>query len=83
MYQYDLELLVIKLMYGNAKENTLNTTMFLRNASDVAYNCLDAAENLYVYFMYKFKLFGYDWLNVLLGYLQNGLANVLNINRIY
>lgn len=70
-------------MYGNFKENTLNSTMFLRNTSDVSYDCLDATENLYVYFMYKFKLFGYDWINVLLGFLQNGLANIITINRVY
>ena len=56
-------------MYGNTKENTLYSTLFLRNASDVIYACLDTAENLYVFFMYKFKMFGYDWLNVLLGFL--------------
>jgi len=33
LYQFDMELLAIKLMYGNFKENTLNTTMFLGNAS--------------------------------------------------
>lgn len=33
--------------------------------------------------MYKFKLFGYDWLNVLLGFLQNGLSKVFTINKIY
>ena len=69
-------------MYGTVKENTLNSTLFLRNVSDVSYVCLDAAENLYVYSMYKFKLFGYDWTNVLLGYLQNMLANILTINKI-
>lgn len=56
-------------MYGTFKENTLNSTLFLRNVSDVSYVCLDTAENLYVYQMYKFRLFGNDWTNVLLGYL--------------
>lgn len=74
---------MIKLMYGNFKENTLNTTLFLRNASDVSYFCLDAAENLYVYAMYKFKLFGYNWTNLLLGVIQNTLGKILTINKIY
>jgi len=69
LIQYDFDLLIIKYMYGTVKDNTLNSTLFLRNVSDVSYVCLDAAENLYVYSMYKFKLFGYDWTNVLLGYL--------------
>lgn len=49
LYQYDVELLMIKYMYGNAKENTLNTTLFARNVSDMSYICIDAMENLYVY----------------------------------
>jgi hypothetical protein len=64
---YDIDMFVIKLMYGNFKDNMLNTTLTLRNVSDVSYVCLDAAENLYVYAMYKFKLFSYDWTNLLLG----------------
>ena len=82
LIQYDFDLLIIKYMYGTVKENTLNSTLFLRNVSDVSYVCLDAAENLYVYSMYKFKLFGYDWTNVLLGYLQNMLSNVIRISKI-
>ena len=65
--QYDVDLLVIKWMYGNLKDNILNTTLSMRNVSDVGYVCVDALENLYVYGMYKFELFSYDWLNVLLG----------------
>ena len=33
--------------------------------------------------MYKFELFSFDWLNVILGYIQNGLGSILTINRIY
>ena len=83
LIQFDFDLLMVKLMYSNLKESTLNTTMFLRNASDVSYICLDATENFYVYFMYKFKLFGYDWLNVVLGALQNALGKIFDINKIY
>jgi len=67
--QYDLELLMIKYIYGEVKDNILNTTLFLKNVSDVAYVCLDGAENLYVYFMYKYELFGYDNTNVMLGFI--------------
>ena len=67
IYQYDIELLVIKYMYGNSKENTFNTTLFLGNVSDMMYVCIDAAENLYVYSMYKYDLFGRDNTNVILG----------------
>jgi len=81
--QYDLELLVIKYMYGNVKDNILNTTLFMRNISDVGYVCVDAAENLYVWSMYKFELFSFNWLNVLLGYIQNILGNILTVNKIY
>ena len=83
IYQYDIELLVIKYMYGNSKENTFNTTLFLGNVSDMMYVCIDAAENLYVYSMYKYDLFGRDNTNVILGALQNLLGNILTINALY
>jgi hypothetical protein len=83
LYQYDLELLMIKYMYGNAKQNTLNTTLFARNVSDMNYVCIDAMENLYVYNMYKYDLFGRDNTNVILGALQNLLGNILTINSLY
>ena len=73
---------MIKYMYGNVRDNMLNTTYFISNISDVSYSCLDAGENLYVYAMYKFGLFGNDWTNVMLGYLQNLLKMTLSINKI-
>jgi hypothetical protein len=54
-------------MYGTTIENMLNTTYFTSNISEVLYSCIDAGENLYVYAMYKFRLFGEDWTNVMLG----------------
>lgn len=48
----------------------------------MSYNCLDALENLYVYSQYKFELFGYDWTNLLLGALQNGLKSIIPITKI-
>ena len=83
IYQYDFELLMIKYMYGTGKENTLNTTLFLGNVSDTSYICIDAVENLYVYSMYKYDLFGRDDTNVILGALQNLLGNILTINALY
>jgi len=80
--QFDVDLLMIKYMYGNVRDNMLNTTYFISNISDVSYSCLDAGENLYVYAMYKFRLFGEDWTNVLLGALQNLLKMTLSINKI-
>jgi len=53
-YQYDIDLLMIKLMYATFKESVLNTTLMLQNSSDISYVCLDAGENLYFYSMYKF-----------------------------
>lgn len=47
------------------------------------YICIDGAENLYVYTMYKYDLFGRDNTNVILGYLQNLLGNILTINKLY
>lgn len=67
--QFDIDLLVIKYMYGDVKNNVLNTTLFMRNISDVSYVCIDALENLYVFSMFKFELFGMDWINVLLGFI--------------
>jgi hypothetical protein len=81
--EYDFELLLIKYMYGNTKENTLNTTLFLGNISYMSYVCIDAGENLYVYSMYKYDLFGRDNTNVLLGAIQNLLGSILTINKIY
>ena len=69
-------------MYGNFKQNVLNTTLFLSNVSDVSYVCLDALENLYVYSQYKFKLFGFDWTNLLLGGLQNALKAIIPLTKI-
>jgi hypothetical protein len=80
---YDVDLFIVKMMYGNFKDNMLNTTLFMRNFSDVSYLCLDTGENLYVYSMYKFKLFSFSWTNVLLGVLQNSLGRILTINKIY
>jgi hypothetical protein len=80
---YDIDLLMVKYMYGNAKENTLNTTLFLGNVSNMFYVCIDAGENLYVYSMYKFDLFGRDRTNVMLGSIQNLLGSILTINKIY
>jgi len=61
----------------------LNTTLFLKNVTDVSYVCLDAAENLFVYAVYRFTLFGNDWTNLGLGYLQNTLASIFVIQKIY
>ena len=69
-------------MFGNAEENTLNFTLFMKNVSDVSYSCIDAGENLFVYAMYKFNTFGRDMNNVFLAGLQNLLGNVLNIQKI-
>jgi hypothetical protein len=65
--EYDLDLLMIKWMYGSVKENTLNTTLFFGNVSNMNYVCIDAGENFYVYAMYKYDLFGRDNTNVMLG----------------
>ena len=68
-------------MYGNAKNNVLNTTLFLKNVSDLNYICLDAAENNYVFWVYKIDSFGRSTTQILLGWLQNVLGNVLTINK--
>lgn len=81
--QYDVDLLMIKYMFGTVKQNILNTTLFLKNVTDLSYTCLDSLENLYVYNMYKFNLFGYSWTNVALGGLQNLLGSILTINKVY
>ena len=80
--QYDVELLMIKLMYGDTKNNMLNSTLFLKNVSDLSYICLDAAENNYVFWVYKMDTFGRDATQITLGALQNVLANVLRINNL-
>lgn len=54
LIQFDYDLLMIKYMFGDLKNNVLNTTLFMRNISDVSYLCIDAAENLYVFSMFKF-----------------------------
>ena len=54
LVQYDVDLLAVKWFYGTAMENVLNGTLFARNVSDVAYECVDAAENLYVWWLFKF-----------------------------
>mmetsp|Transcript_32858 Transcript_32858/g.50237 ORF Transcript_32858/g.50237 Transcript_32858/m.50237 type:complete len:353 (+) Transcript_32858:327-1385(+) len=70
-------------MYGDVKNNVLNTTLFMQNVSDVAYVCLDGVENLYVFAMYKYELFGYDNTNVMLGFIQNSLGSILSINKLF
>jgi len=69
LLQFDVELLIVKLMYGNAKNNVLNTTLFLKNVSDLNYICLDAAENNYVFWVYKIDSFGRSTTQILLGWL--------------
>ena len=80
--QYDVELLVVKLMYGDVKNNILNSTLFLKNVSDLSYVCLDALENNYVFWVYKMDSFGRDTTQIVLGALQNVLGNVLKINKL-
>lgn len=60
----------------------LNTTLFLKNVSDLSYICLDAAENNYVFWVFKMDSFGRDFTQIMLGWLQNVLGNVLNINKL-
>lgn len=83
LVQYDIDLLVIKYMYGDTEQNVLNTTLFLKNVSDVSYVCIDALENLYVFAMFKYDKFGQSNTNVILGFIQNLLGKVLTINKIY
>ena len=60
----------------------LNTTLFLKNVSDLNYICLDAAENNYVFWVYKIDSFGRDTTQITLGWLQNVLGNVLSVNKL-
>lgn len=60
----------------------LNTTLFLKNVSDLNYICLDALENNYVFWVFKIDSFGRDFTQIMLGWLQNVLGNVLNINKL-
>jgi len=54
-------------MYGDLKQNMLNTTLFLKNFTDLSYICLDAAENNYVFWVFKMDSFGRDWTQIALG----------------
>ena len=67
--QYDVDLLVIKWMFGDARDNTLNFTLFLQNVSLVSYSCIDGLENLFVWSVYKYEQFGNNFNNVLLALL--------------
>jgi hypothetical protein len=69
LLQFDVELLIVKLMYGNAKNNVLKHKVFLKNVSDLNYICLDAAENNYVFWVYKIDSFGRSTTQILLGWL--------------
>lgn len=53
--QYDVDLLVIKWLFGDTRDNTLNFTLFLQNVSLVSYSCIDATENLFVWSIYKYE----------------------------
>ena len=53
--QYDVDLLVIKWLFGDTRDNTLNFTLFLQNVSLVSYSCIDATENLFVWSVYKYE----------------------------
>ena len=70
-------------MYGNLRQNVLNSTLYLNNASNMNYVCLDAMQNIYVWVMYKYNLFNMDFTQVMLGGLQNVLGNILTIQKIY
>lgn len=60
----------------------LNTTLFLKNFTDLSYICLDAAENNYVFWVFKMDSFGRDWTQIALGALQNVLGSVIRINKL-
>lgn len=67
LYQYDVDLLVIKIAFGNFKNNVLNSTLLARNVSDSIVLCVDAAENLYVWSQYKYETFGSNLNNFVLS----------------
>jgi len=81
LVQYDVDLLAIKWMFGDTKENTLNFTLFARNVSDVSYSCIDAGENLFVYVMFKYSQFGNSLNDFFLAGLQNLLGKVIAIQK--
>mmetsp|Transcript_13315 Transcript_13315/g.22618 ORF Transcript_13315/g.22618 Transcript_13315/m.22618 type:complete len:246 (-) Transcript_13315:748-1485(-) len=83
LFQYDFELMVIKYMYADAKGTIMNTTLFLRNVSDVSYVCIDAAENIFVFSQYKYELFGSSGSNLVLGFIQNLLGSILTIDNLF
>ena len=47
----------VKMVYGNASENTLNSTLFLQNSTNTANICTDTAENIYYFFIFKSEQF--------------------------
>lgn len=79
LVMYDVDLLMIKLMFGDFRNNVLNTTLFMGNVSDAVVLCVDATENLFVWTNYKFETFGNSINNFFLSGIQNLLGKVLTI----
>lgn len=50
---WELQTYQVKLRYGNASENTLNSTLFIQNTTNTLNICTDATENIYHYFLFK------------------------------
>jgi len=48
----------VKMVYGDASENTLNSTLFLQNTTNMANICTDTTENIFYFFKWKQEQFG-------------------------
>ena len=71
----------IKIRYGTGFENTLNSTLFLQNTTDVLHICTDTMENIYYYYLFKQEQFP-TVSDLALGFLQNLLSNGMRLNAI-
>lgn len=68
--------------YGSYNDNIFNTTVAIRNMSNTLWFCIDSIENYSIYVQTKLASFG-DPTNILTAFIQNLLANIINMNNIY
>jgi len=81
-YHREIPLLNIRYEYGDTRDNILNTTLLVRNASNHMMVCMDALENFLVVAGNKGSRF-ITFTNWITSFFQNLLANIINLNNVY
>jgi hypothetical protein len=79
---YELPVFMIRLDYADHRDYMFNSTYLMRNVSNMAWTCVDAGENFYYFAKARNAEFT-GFTDLMLGFFQNMLGNVIAFNTIY